>query len=107
MRTLILSGVMDERQKLRLQIPFPGDLPRPTGAGPTSDDVVEAAVLDKDDNVVGRGLLDVRSLCVMPAGNASKAKVARAVNGAIPFPDGGTTLRLTWRGRTIHQAHAT
>jgi hypothetical protein len=105
MRTLVLSGILDEQHHLRLRIPFPAELSGPVGADPTSADVMEAALLDRDGRVLSRGLLDMRSLCVMPGDGAMKAEAIHSVNGAIPYPDGAATLRLRWHGRTVHEAH--
>jgi hypothetical protein len=107
MRTLVLSGILDEEHHMRLRIPFPAELPGPVGAEPTSADVMEASLHDREGHVLSRGLLDMRSLCVMPGDGATTVEAIHSVDGAIPYPDGVATLRLRWHGRTVHEAHAT
>lgn len=106
MRALILSGILDEANALRLQIPLVSDVPRAVGANPDSDETVSADLLDAKGNVVGHALLDAAIICTVPSGPLTPVPVQRLVSGAMPMPDGTAGLRLTWRGKVIHESHA-
>lgn len=107
MRALILSGILDEANELRLQIPLVSDVPQAVGANPGSDETVSADLLDAQGNVVSHAMLDAATICAMPSGPPATPPLLWLVSGAIPMPDGTAALRLTWRGQVIHQSQAT
>ncbi|WP_437980904.1 hypothetical protein [Sorangium sp. So ce117] len=106
MKTLILSGILEDNGALQLHVPFAADVRPHPSSNATGDDVVEVELLDDNDVVLIKTLVDAKVVCSTPAGPASPSPVQRLISGAVARPDGTAGLRLRWRDRVIHEAHA-
>lgn len=109
MKTLILSGILNEDGTLQLHIPFTAEpeyiAPLPISRA-TGDEVVELDLLGDKDIVLARTLIDARLTCSSTLGSISPLPMQRQVSGLVALPEDMNGLRLRWRGRVIYDARA-
>lgn len=107
MKTLILSGLLQDDGTLRLHIPFSADQPPQAGPEATGKDAVEVELLDDGGAVLSSARIDGAPVCSAPTGPGAQRPPQRLIAGAVAMPEGTTGLRLRFRGLVIHEAHAT
>ena len=109
MKTLILSGMLNEDGTFLLHIPFTADeediAPLPASRA-TGDEVVEVDLLGDKDTVLAQTLIEARLTCSQPTGAMSPLSRKRQVSGLVALPEEMIGLRLRWRGRVIYDTRA-
>lgn len=109
MKTLILSGILNEDGTFQLHIPFTADpayiAPLPISRA-TGDEVVEIDLLGDKDIVLARTLIDARLTCSSTLRSMSPLSMKRQISGLVALPEDMIGLRMRWRGRVIYNARA-